>query len=758
MKIKSISINGIRGFGYWKTDSDNGDSTPHNIQVEQKHFFLYGENGTGKSSFFDALEWGITGEIPESKNRKIEEEKTFLRHADCPTDAESAVKVILQNGKGASQTIHRTFTKKSTQTPTELDVSLAYQHFIEARRIESFVVDTNVSLWKRFMKLLGFEELIEFDDQYTALKNHAQRECERLKEEVSKKERTHKQKLEIVQNYQQTLRHKLGNGWEQHIEENGQIHEDNAKKLQTMIVLHDNMNRYIQTHADWQKSKLELNVTRKHLQEVQSQQQNAESAAIVEEAYQYFTQHLESKECPACGSILPETTKVIQRLEILRESLAKIATLQKSLEQQSHEYTRQEKWLQQGMERIAGEYVSVVNENLSTSDINSFVKQLQSQLEIVNEQKEQLQKKTNVENNQLIGRYDAERTALQAAEKEMTECQAELRISEQISNDTAASYELYVQEYHSHIQHSLNMIADEFVTTIYNKINQTDNEVIEKFNIESSIDKKEVFFRAKRKGSEELVDAVTILSTGHLRCLGFALLITQIVRRATSSPFNFIAIDDPIYAIDHEHRYYLVHYLKELGQKFQLIIASSDRNFFDILRHTFESQRFNAYEMRLNGVFGSTALQLSPSVKANKISNHYIDQSNEHCDNGDLRAAALYARLALETKLFHTAEHYKVPIKTTYDRIKRVGIKDFFEEIELQQGLKKKYPSEEARIEEEFKKLEQHRYFRSLVHGFPGDEELHFINPERRLLHKQEITDIIETIRAFCTFIDKLKS
>ncbi|RDI90866.1 DNA repair ATPase-like protein [Thermosipho africanus Ob7] len=70
MKIKTVKINGIRGFMYHET--------PHVIRLDKKHFFLYGENGKGKSSFFEALEWGLTGDVNETKARRVGDKREYL--------------------------------------------------------------------------------------------------------------------------------------------------------------------------------------------------------------------------------------------------------------------------------------------------------------------------------------------------------------------------------------------------------------------------------------------------------------------------------------------------------------------------------------------------------------------------------------------------------------------------------------------------------------------------------------------------------
>ena len=84
MKISQIKINGVRGFSYQK-DLVNNIDTPHQIDIpKNSSFILFGENGTGKSSFFDALEWALTGEIEEEgRQRRLETKNSLNPLKNC---------------------------------------------------------------------------------------------------------------------------------------------------------------------------------------------------------------------------------------------------------------------------------------------------------------------------------------------------------------------------------------------------------------------------------------------------------------------------------------------------------------------------------------------------------------------------------------------------------------------------------------------------------------------------------------------------
>lgn len=54
MKLKAITIFGFRGLKEFAVEYDSN-----------KALLLFGYNGTGKSSLFQALHYGITGELPD---------------------------------------------------------------------------------------------------------------------------------------------------------------------------------------------------------------------------------------------------------------------------------------------------------------------------------------------------------------------------------------------------------------------------------------------------------------------------------------------------------------------------------------------------------------------------------------------------------------------------------------------------------------------------------------------------------------------
>lgn len=93
MKIKSLTICGFRGFSKETFFQFN----------DAKIILLYGPNGHGKTSVFDAIEWGLTGEIHRFHLATDERNRTrFIRNLHIDQNQETYVEIELvtrENGK-----------------------------------------------------------------------------------------------------------------------------------------------------------------------------------------------------------------------------------------------------------------------------------------------------------------------------------------------------------------------------------------------------------------------------------------------------------------------------------------------------------------------------------------------------------------------------------------------------------------------------------------------------------------------------------
>ena len=462
---------------------------------------------------------------------------------------------------------------------------------------------------------------------------------------------------------------------------------------------------------------------------------------IIEEADTYFEMIDEIDICPLCGSKI-KFKDLKKRIKDLNLSLVNVQSLERKIAEIRQEKDNNIRNLKSVRDDIQRKYSDDEKINACISE-DVFYELVCGKIGGI---EKNLEKSSKIlDSNKQIALYQENKKMVAKEEILLNELENDLVIKEKVYLDIQDFKKLYTIKYYELIKTELKEICDGEISTIYNALNQSNEEIIDKFIIEPNINSKEIEFSVQIKDNPQKISALEILSTGHLRCLGFALLIARIKVKVKS--LNFIIIDDPIYSIDHEHRYNLIQYLRELSDSYQLLITSSDRLFYDIIRNSFNINKFVTYKIYLTIQDGII------NIKELKEGNQYINEAQKYIEGQDFRAASLYARLSLETKLVDVAK--KLKLKIPIKRMEKITIKELMQNNMINE-IKTKNAGKETKIDQEFSKLLTHRYFKSLLNGFPLDEEVHYPHEDRNIYSKQEIESAISTIKDFNAFLDSL--
>ncbi|MBT9495683.1 MAG: AAA family ATPase [Paucibacter sp.] len=147
----------------------------------------------------------------------------------------------------------------------------------------------------------------------------------------------------------------------------------------------------------------------------------------------------------------------------------------------------------------------------------------------------------------------------------------------------------------------------------------------------------ELSFRGK---PDRRVDALQVLSEGHVRCLGVAILLAK----ALSIRVPVIVFDDAINAIDTEHRQGIREAIFESGRfrDTQTIVTCHSPEFIkDIQNHVAADQWTSYYFMPHPGNY-------HPRIVGNEAAQGYLVRARNSLAIGDQRSALGYSRQALE--------------------------------------------------------------------------------------------------------------
>ena len=175
---------------------------------------------------------------------------------------------------------------------------------------------------------------------------------------------------------------------------------------------------------------------------------------------------------------------------------------------------------------------------------------------------------------------------------------------------------------------------------IYNEFNRRDHDGDKLVALYLPTNEEERIGLAFRAAPDTRVDALHVLSEGHVRCLGVAILLAKALHIQAPT----IIFDDAINAIDTEHREGIREAIFQ-SDRFaatQIIVTCHSSEFIKDLQNHVEKGQWTAY------YFMPHIGDHRPRVKGNEITFNYLEQARAALDIGDWRNALGASRQALE--------------------------------------------------------------------------------------------------------------
>ena len=148
MKIRKIDLKNFRG-------------ARNLVSLETKNresVLIYGNNGTGKSSFLDAIEWFVSGAISHLSTEEIKKNEG-LRFNLSQRSEESFVRLEFSNGTKGKKKLSQLksgFQEKSSNLNTVLDNLKNENLWISNRDLISFILKTKTDKLVEISNLIGY--------------------------------------------------------------------------------------------------------------------------------------------------------------------------------------------------------------------------------------------------------------------------------------------------------------------------------------------------------------------------------------------------------------------------------------------------------------------------------------------------------------------------------------------------------------------------------------------------------------------------
>ena len=184
---------------------------------------------------------------------------------------------------------------------------------------------------------------------------------------------------------------------------------------------------------------------------------------------------------------------------------------------------------------------------------------------------------------------------------------------------------------------------NELARDLYNEFNDHDHDADKLAFLYLPLTGEQRIEIAFRGEPQRRLDALAVLSEGHIRCLGLAILLAK----SLSARSPLVVFDDAVNAIDHDHRSGIRQTIFESDRfrETQLIVTCHSNEFIKAVQNNLPQHSRNDWG---EYVFKHHTGDYHPRVMANEMSRSYVARARAAKDALDDREALSCARRALE--------------------------------------------------------------------------------------------------------------
>lgn len=719
IKIKSIDLSNFRGFRV------NQNNQGRKIVFDDKATLVFAPNGGGKTSLCEAVEWTLTGDTQEHKQRCVETADRYFQNKDL---AEPSFKN----------------TKLSVDPEdTVIPDNIFDRCFLEKNRIEKFAklaTQPTKDVQDIFGELFGLSEIVSFFKEFGQdlspteyEKNNRQnwqiwldwdikkRDLEKFIEESNSEEKIAKEKLLKLlgsKKYKVKLAEIEAKikSLERELELLG---EDRSKQFSS---------KTFQTNVDTLLTQIDK--WKAENDEISKSASDLDFESLYQAANRVFSTEAEIETCPLCDTpIKPELgdenhvcvvthprNKIKTELKKL-ESLTNRKKLSTEIEYEiksrllpaikdewgciSHNLI-EENWkaiTNSAMPNIPNIDLSPLEllaygdtkelfkacESLFTRDFSTLksiekivneyrIKRQQSQSKKNSIQQNIQQQKDILEKLRAVNDNLSNKIAINKTNKTRLKHLLSQSKTSSTFKKILSEYDKYyssLQNFQSKVILKESQDIDEFVTGFYRALNYNDHDSEVVKEIKFPKQPQEDFCLSYEGDRGQICDALQMLSEGHLKTLGLASLLARSAKLNTS----LLVFDDAINAIDSDHRDNIANLISgrfadeqfkfAFGKKWKFIKEYINKCQFVITSHDrfFDEKLANLFEKdhQIRYVLYCTNAGIDYCEKGIPANFERKIESYLNPDTQDIRSAIFYSRIWLEELLLSISINFRKP-------------------------------------------------------------------------------------------------
>ena len=684
--LKELSVDSFRGFSREET-----------FDLNSLLVLIFGPNGTGKSSFCEALEYALLGSVAEAESKRFRDVEAYLKNAH--TNKFAPPKLIGIDAEGSDVNIK----------PND---ALYRFCFVEKNRIDSFsriAAQAPAKQSELISTLFGLDAFNEFVKNFSLEMDGKHIDVEGIKAKKLSEKRLQLQGAEQQIKLNQSIVEQV-KGEETSL---ATRYREGCTLLQMMFELIGSEERQGQIpllEAELQKpAPQKSNLTASNLASIKQtlvnslsdhkqkreELANASQQVSFQQLFEAVTQvqQISPEKCPACLTPLTEVTvnpfthagEELAKLQHLAELQIKIRQLEQTVLQKLQElhqilstclnfYPTDNKLAQFKLADMSQLNVAWWKSlHAALGDGTSAIQHIDTQVDYLEKQDtksvqiEQNKKAQQQELNRLKGFLNeaqklaaskgAAINAIKGAQKLISEfdeankaligeVEQEKPIVEQ-NIDIRESYQQFVTLLNAYRKKLPALLVENLgdeVVKLYNAFNRNDAPTELLASIQLPLAQNQKLKISYQNEPQKYFDALHVLSEGHIRCVGLAILLAKNIKEDCP----LLIFDDPVNAIDDDHRQSIRRTLFEddYFDGKQIILTCHGEEFFKDIQN----------QLSVEQIKSSQRLAFLPRIDEPHIQvdfkcapRNYIEGALEHFRKNELRFALGKSRQALES-------------------------------------------------------------------------------------------------------------
>ena len=620
-KIKTISITGLRGI-----------KKTLNFVLNGKSLLTYGDNGTGKSSVTDSIEWHYKDSVGHLSNEEVGRDgKNALRNVFLQPDQEANIEIgyskpVLDNKKSIDNSLKVSNSNSSTDFSNYFEKSSSENLILRYKDLVKFIVATKADKLKSLQEIIGFSEVQEMRALLKLMAGRITRQIKGnsysdkksaqqaiLLESISQNITSSQQFFEKASELVSTLGIKTAIKTFDNVKAALKSIESNeetktAEEIAFYTKIFDNLNTTVTELESIQKDYKAYYDSYNTLEKDSAKISNLQLLSLLQEGVKVIESEIYKDDaCPLCEQGL-------DKLELLKSLNERIGQLQET----KSEYDRLNQdceSLKTNLRNVYSALLALSKERHLNLDENEDYK---TNINLVKDKVANIGKDLakNILSNQALEDYNALIIDLEIIRRTIKNAKTKAdSLSEaikgnkklQIHTNLTRAYDAYLaykkvereEEILTNQQSTLNALYSEFVkkqeealegflTNFSSDINRyyvemNPDEEVENIKLVPLKDKLDdlsgitieyTFYSTKQ------TPPVALLSESHLNCLGLAFFLASV--KAFNKENKFFLLDDVISSFDRAHRTRFIRLLLNNFSDYQIILLTHEKDFFEI--------------------------------------------------------------------------------------------------------------------------------------------------------------------------------